>query len=665
RNVKVWVTSGLFAAAAGGYLLILGANSGRSESKTASEKLSHGDQILVGDFDAQPRDSLSARAVSEMLRTSLGYSHAVSVVSRVEVDRSLRLMQLPVTSRLDRQLAQDLAIRSGYEAVLGGAITPVGKGYVLSARVTTPTGKELLTLSETAGSDDLLIPAIDRLSKSLRRTIGESASALDSVRPLAQVTTRSLRALKLFTQAQDETRAGKATSQHTLSLLREAIADDSTFAMAHRFLGIKLYLLDSVHASIRSLRRAERFSDHLTDVERFYALSTLHLVLRDYVRALDEAEAVWKLDPKRLWALNQIGILDNFLGRHAHSRETALKRWQLDSTGRADLPIAAIYAGQVDQAIVTGRELLSMHKSSTGLNSSSETRRLMALLYSAAASFDSAEFYASPRGESYEGDMQILAYSQLSRGQMAKAFATLGVRPRGAESRAALPDFSPVRESAAAAATMLLATDRKSAAKRLNAVLADAAFHSGDPADRFVGPVLALSLAGRAVDARHELQAIESALDSDMEAARYPELSLARGAVALAENRPEAAIGALKYASSSFTFSDNACRVCALPWLGRAYEAAAQPDSALVVYERFLSTGDPGRVFVDGPWRAVVLRRLADLYAERGDVTTSIKRLEQFVMLWKEADRDLQPQVTSARKRLAELQKSKPLAAAR
>ena len=147
RNTRIWITSGLFAAAAGGYLLLLSANSRGIESGSSSNRFAQSDQILVGDFDAQARDSLAARAISEVLRTSLGDSRAVSIVSRVEVDRALKLMQLPVTAPLDRQLSQDLAIRNGYEAILGGAITPLGKGYVVSARLTTPNGKELATLS--------------------------------------------------------------------------------------------------------------------------------------------------------------------------------------------------------------------------------------------------------------------------------------------------------------------------------------------------------------------------------------------------------------------------------------------------------------------------------------------------------------------------------------
>ena len=501
------------------------------------------------------------------------------------------------------------------------------------------------------------------MSKTLRRRIGESAASVDSVPSLPQVTTRSLRALELFTQAQDETRAGRVTDPRTLALLREAIVADSTFAMAHRFLGIKLYLLESVHESIRELRHAERYSDRLTEVERLQALSTLHLVLRDYPRSADEAQGVLRLKPRGTWALNQIGILDNLLGRHEHSMEIARRRWVVDPPGQGDAPIAALYAGSSVEALTLARRFLHRVSDSAATNTFRNARNILATVHSATFAFDSAEYHALPRSEADAGDPGIVARSQLARGQIDKAFKTWRVRERGAEKSRATSGFSATRESAAAAATAILLADRPSAARRLDAVLSDSAHRSGHAGDRSIAPVLALALAGRVADARRELAQIESASDADLRAARDPEFSLARGAVALAENRLADAIEALDHAGRSPMLSDDACRVCALPWLGRAYEAAGSPDSAIAVYERYLSTGDPYRIYADGMWYATLLGRLGGLYAERGDTARAIRRLEQFAALWKDADRELQPQVASARRRMAELRGARPLVA--
>ena len=649
RHVGAWLTSGVFAAAAGGYMLMFGAGA-------SSGGLEADDQILVGDFDARShksQDSVYARALSDALRTALGDSRAVIVVSRAEVDQALELMKLPVTTRLSDQIVQDLAARNGWEGILSGALTPVGKGYLLSAQLTTTRGRELATFTDTASSEDLLIGAMSRLSTSLRGKIGESAAALDSVRPLEQVTTRSFRALVLFSQSWWAMRAGERRDR-IVTLVREAIAADSTFAMAHRFLGILLYNSDSTREGIRELRRAELFSDHLTESERLSVLSTLHMVIRDYPRSVDEAERVLELNPKSLYAINQLGILDNLLERWDHGREIARKRWVLDKS-HSFLPDAVTYEGHTAEGLALARQFFNRYKDSADSRIAISFRQELAALHAAAFDYDSAEYYATPRGKSDGGDPDRLAVIQLARGQIRKAFVTWGVRARGAEGERASSRFSAITESSAAVATSLLSGDRAAASRRLDAVLIDTAYHQGDAADRLIGTVLALALAGRAADAHRELAAIERATDADVRAARNHDLALARGAVALAENRIPEAIAAFDRASATMTISAELVRVTPLAWLGRAYEAAGRPDSAIVVYERYLSTGDPDRLFADAIWRAVILRSLGEMYAQRGDTARAVKYLQQFVALWKNADRELQPQVEAAQRRIAEV----------
>jgi tetratricopeptide (TPR) repeat protein len=141
-------------------------------------------------------------------------------------------------------------------------------------------------------------------------------------------------------------------------------------------------------------------------------------------------------------------------------------------------------------------------------------------------------------------------------------------------------------------------------------------------------------------------------------AVRQTELALAEGAVALAEHRPDDAIAAFRRASTTMTWGSNdACRVCALPWLGRAYEEAGARDSAAAVYERYLTTGDPQRGLSDAAWRAVILDRLGMLHAQLGDTTRAVKRLSEFVELWKGADASLAPKVARARRQLADLRR--------
>jgi DNA-binding SARP family transcriptional activator len=657
RQTRWWIASGVIATAVTAYALLTGTT--RSSTESAS-RLGRDDQIVVADFESASGDSLSARALSEVLRSALSASSAVSVVSRADIDMALQRMQMPVETPLYNRLASDLATRNGYEAVLAGAITRAGSGFVLSTRLMTSSGRELVILSETAQSADALIPAIGRISNRLRRAIGESAAALDSVRPLEQVTTRSLSALRLFTQAQDEVRAGRGGEPSVAELLEAAIDADSTFAMAHRLFGIRLFVDGSLSAGIHQLRLAERFSDHLTEIERLQAMSTLHLVLRDYQRSSDEAQRILMLDSTSLWALNQLGNLDNLMLRFDHGRKVAALRARVDTSGRSHLVDLSIYDGRIDDALAVARRFYTRYRSSTGSPSSAEARRMMAKVHSAAPSYDSAEYYSLKRGDTDPGSPEVLAQIALVRGQFRKAFAAMGVRAWGSETEKAHDPFSFSAESQAALATVIVAADRARAARRLDDVVRDTAYRNLDPADRPISVVVALALAGRTADAQREFAEIERASSADMVLARGPELWIGQGALYLAQNRPKEAIEQFRRAVGSRMFSSEACRICALPWLGRAFEAAMEPDSATIAYERYLSTGDPDRVLPDGVWRAVTLHRLGEIYAQRGDTTRALMRLGEFATLWKDADSELYPQVELAQRHIRLLRVASP-----
>ena len=125
------------------------------------------------------------------------------------------------------------------------------------------------------------------------------------------------------------------------------------------------------------------------------------------------------------------------------------------------------------------------------------------------------------------------------------------------------------------------------------------------------------------------------------------------GAIALAERRPQAAI-------TEFRAQDQASIVGAAASLGRAYDLAGMPDSAIASYQRYLDTPFIGRLPLDAMWRARALYRLGELYEEKGDRVKAADRYAEFVKLWKRADPDLQPKVTEAKQRLEGLSGERP-----
>jgi tetratricopeptide (TPR) repeat protein len=92
-----------------------------------------------------------------------------------------------------------------------------------------------------------------------------------------------------------------------------------------------------------------------------------------------------------------------------------------------------------------------------------------------------------------------------------------------------------------------------------------------------------------------------------------------------------------------------------LPQIGLALDRAGKSDSALAVYERYLSSTFLYRVRFDAFGMVHVLRRTGEMYEAKGDRVRAIERYERIVSLWREADPVLQPQVTDVKRRLADL----------
>jgi hypothetical protein len=89
----------------------------------------------------------------------------------------------------------------------------------------------------------------------------------------------------------------------------------------------------------------------------------------------------------------------------------------------------------------------------------------------------------------------------------------------------------------------------------------------------------------------------------------------------------------------------------------RAFDAAGQRDSAMVMYERYLATPFwiKLKVELDPMSRPAVHERLGQLYEARGDGENAAEQYRAFIDLWKNADPELQPRVAEARRRLAKV----------
>ncbi|MEO7041997.1 MAG: tetratricopeptide repeat protein, partial [Gemmatimonadaceae bacterium] len=161
------------------------------------------------------------------------------------------------------------------------------------------------------------------------------------------------------------------------------------------------------------------------------------------------------------------------------------------------------------------------------------------------------------------------------------------------------------------------------------------------------------AMLGRTDKAKEVLAQIAQISDSTTRLSFEPDAHTIRGEIALAENRGLEAVTEFARADSLPDGAVGEDPNNILFQTGRAFERANQPDSAISRYEQYLRVGTTARLGEDMINLPVIQRKLGELYQAKGDRARAIVHYTAFVNLWKNADADLQPQVTDAKKKIA------------
>src|SRR5207302_6456242 len=299
----------------------------------ASGVLKKRDRLVLADFTNRTPDTTLGRSLGEAFRVDLAQSPVVRLLDASAVADALRRMNRAPFAALDLGLARELAQREGAKAVVLGTIDPVGRGFVLAAElVAVADGRQLVAVRENAKDDAAIIDAIDRLSKQLRERIGESLKTIRASEPLEQVTTGSLEALRRYSQGVRAEDGGDVET--AISLLREATALDTGFAMAYRKLGVVLGNSGAAREQIlAATRKAFEHRDRLPEVERYLAIAYFYFAVdHDPARQMSAYRSVLERDPENTTALDNLALALNVARRWVEAETLALRATALGSS---------------------------------------------------------------------------------------------------------------------------------------------------------------------------------------------------------------------------------------------------------------------------------------------------------------------------------------------
>ncbi|MGH7552779.1 MAG: hypothetical protein ACREMQ_07090, partial [Longimicrobiales bacterium] len=118
-------------------------------SLAAAGVLQPNERILIADFESRGVDTTLAAVVTEAFRIDFARSTLVQAADPTAIREVLRRMQRSDVSRLDAELAREVAMRAGISAFVTGEVAAAGGGIVLTARlIAADSGAVLAALRE-------------------------------------------------------------------------------------------------------------------------------------------------------------------------------------------------------------------------------------------------------------------------------------------------------------------------------------------------------------------------------------------------------------------------------------------------------------------------------------------------------------------------------------
>ena len=635
------------------WLIMRQAGIGPAGSLVARGVLDDRSPVIVSEFESD--DETLGRAATEAFRVDLSQSPVVRVMEPAFVTEALVRMERPRDTPITSDLASEIAVREGVPAIVTGEINPIGSGYVLTARLLAADGEAVLASErETAGDVDEIIPAIDQLSKHLRERIGESYTSLRADPPLERVTTGSMSALRLYSDAIDAIETN-GDIDRGLALLEEAIEADSSFAMAHRKLAVELRnRLEDQSRQDEALRQAYRYRDRLTERERYLTMASYYTtVTGETEKAITAYEQLLERDPNDNWALNNVAILYGDLGDEERQVEMMTRSLAIDSTrtiAYTNLASALMQTGRYDEAESV------LDRAVAYLGVSPDILRFEAFLAELRGDYEVADSVLAVIEAEYQGSLFWRSFAANhrasldgTRGRVEAALAHARRRGEIARERG-LPGEMLEAELSAAEYEAVTLRDQRRAAARLDRALSDLPVESLPFADR---PYLRISRLQSRIDRPDEAAATLERFESQADSAQLRRASIGlgftRGLLAEAEGDFDQAI---RFTRAAIAESNQALGEMVL---ARMYERAGQSDSAVVAYERYVNGDEPIRIYWDRLFLPHSLERLGQLYDEAGDAENAALYYARFVELWEEADPVLQPRVNAARERLEQI----------
>ncbi|HET7751550.1 MAG TPA: protein kinase [Terriglobales bacterium] len=583
--------------------------------------------VLIADFDNPGHEPVPEQALREALTISLQQSRYLNVFPRSRIYEALQRMQRREATRIDENLAREICRRENVPLLLAGSITRVDDSFQIGLRAVDPASDQVLFAEQARFVRQAdTFAQMDALASRVRSHLGESLSGIrNSSRPLAQVTTQSMQALELYSQAVDAFARGRF--EDAPPLLRAAITLDPSFAMAHLRLGEYYgWVVGKNAKTMDEMSRAYDLRQTVTERERLWIEADYYENHEDYESSAGSLRALVGLYPDDFDAHSQLGLEYLNLLQFPSAISEFRRALQLnpDSVllyGRLVLTLSR--NNQPRDAIRSAEEAKSRGLQSAYLHWG------LGLAYLNLGDVAQARKEFLLLGQSSDADRELgplyLAVADLFEGKLRNATLQLASQLSAPSGRGLYP-----LRAFLLGRTYLVLGDNQAAARQARSILAlsDSDLQTNNIAD--AGLLYARS--GNLELARAVLRRLDASRRQAPTAWNVCSYYSQKGEIALATGEPRQALGFFQLALARFP--DPALHFV----LARSWQQLHSPSNAAQEWELFLAA--QGDVLQSGfpPDLVVAHFELARLYRQLGNQQQARAHYQAVLHLWAHAD---------------------------
>jgi tetratricopeptide (TPR) repeat protein len=254
------------------------------------------DTLVLANFTNATGDAMFDGVLRQALAVQLEQSPFINLVSGRRMMQTKQLMGLAPAAPVRGAAAEQLCLRTGSAAALEGSIAEVGSQYSLILRaVNCQDGSNLASVQLIADGKNQVLGTLGQLAAAMRAKLGESLASMSQFnRPIDQVTTPSLRALKAYADGRRQLNLGH--NQRAAALFTRALQLDPHFAMAYASRGTAI---DNAHQgnltppAAADYTRAYQLRSRVSQMERFYITSHYDEMVRSDLLKAENDYQLW------------------------------------------------------------------------------------------------------------------------------------------------------------------------------------------------------------------------------------------------------------------------------------------------------------------------------------------------------------------------------------